>query len=386
MTGVLYIVSSFKSGGTETQLLEILRRMDRRKFRPYVLCFRKEGGLLPLVEELGVEIREAGFDSLFTVRAARFFRSLTRWIDERSIGILHGFHFHGNLYGALLKLMRRRLRLVVCEQGLYGPESLRADAGRWFYYRAADVVLVNCEAVRRILVERDRLHPSRIGIIYGGVDTAKFPFRNGSGARSRDAQGPVVGCVGRLHPDKGQVVLARAARRIVESLPGARIVMAGEGPQRAELERAVAESGVADHVSLLGDRRDIPAVLAGMDLLVLPSLNEGFANAALEGMSTGLPVVVSDAGGNPEVIDEGRTGLVVPRGNPEALATAVVKICSDREQARRMGEAGRERVMAIFGVNHLVTRHEQLYEDLTSGGPLQRHWDQRKSEGGSLSS
>ncbi len=165
MIGVLYLVASFKSGGTETQLLEILRRLDRGRYNPHVLCFRQEGGLLPLVEDLGIEIYESGFDSLFTARALRSFRELGRWIDERSIDVIHGFHFHGSFYGALLKLMRRRLRLVACEQGLSGPEGPHIPTGRRLVYRAADVVLVNCEAVGRILTERDRLVPARISII-----------------------------------------------------------------------------------------------------------------------------------------------------------------------------------------------------------------------------
>ncbi len=218
------------------------------------------------------------------------------------------------------------------------------------------------------------------------MDSERFWFRDGAGLRDGGSGGPVVGCVGRLHPDKGQIFLARAARRIVESLPGARILMAGEGPQRADLERVIAESGVAEHVTLLGDRRDIPQLLTGLDLLVLPSMNEGFANAALEGMATGLPVVVSDAGGNPEVVDDGTTGLVVPRGDPEALASAVVRICRDPEQARRMGRAGRDRVTAVFGVDHLVKRHVALYEDLVSNAPPKREWDQAKRPGGSLPS
>jgi glycosyltransferase involved in cell wall biosynthesis len=110
-------------------------------------------------------------------------------------------------------------------------------------------------------------------------------------------------------------------------------------------------------------------------------MNEGFANAALEGMSTGLPVVVSDAGGNPEVVDHQVTGLVFRRGDPEALASAVVRICKDPELARSMGRAGRERVTAIFGVDHLVRRHEEMYSDLVSGGPLKRGWDQGQRQG-----
>lgn len=371
--GVLFIVSSFKSGGTETQLLEIVKGLDRGRFRPYVLCFERSGGLLRAFEEAGVGIRTLGVASIFSARGGAALWGLARWCRSEGISVVHGFHFHGNLYAALLKLLRPSLRVIVCEQGLYGPGGLRYDFGRWLYYRVADVVLVNCEAVRRILVDRDHLPASRISIIYGGVDAERF----------RPAAGPahpagehVVGCVGRLHPDKGQLVLARAARRILDAVPGTRIVMAGDGPERPELEKVIASEGVGEAVTLLGDRGDIPELLAGMDILVLPSINEGFANAALEGMSSGLPVIVSDAGGNPEAVVHGETGIVFPNGDHAALADAVIDLARDPERARAMGRAGRQRVVSMFGLDSLVRRHGHLYEGLITREGLHHSWDQ----------
>lgn len=371
--GILYIVSSFKSGGTETQLLEIMKGLDWERHRPYILCFQRKGGLLKQVEDLGVEIRTLGVDSIFSPGGLMALWRAAAWCRSRGIRVVHGFHFHGNLYAALLKLMSPGLQIIVCEQGLYGPSGPRADFGRWLYYRVADVVLVNCEAVRKILVDRDRLPASRISIIYGGVDTGRFSPAPPSGERR---EGPVVGCVGRLHPDKGQVVLARAAARVREAIPGVRILMAGDGPQRPELEAVIASEGVGETVTLLGDRRDVPRLLGEMDILVLPSMNEGFANAALEGNSSGLPVIVSDAGGNPEVIADGETGLVFPRGDHRALAQAIIRLCRDRDEARRMGEAGRARVLKEFGIDSLVRRHSHLYQGLITREGLKHLWDQ----------
>lgn len=179
-----------------------------------------------------------------------------------------------------------------------------------------------------------------------------------------------------LHPVKGQIVLARAAARILAAIPGARTDLAGEGPQRAEVESVIGMEGVGERLTLLDDRRDIPELLSGMEILVLPSMNEGFANAALEGMSAGVPVIVSGAGGNPDAVIDGRTGLVFPRGDHEALAEEVISLCRDPESAGRMGDAGGRRVLGLFGIHSLVRRHSHLYEGLITRKGLNHLWDQ----------
>jgi glycosyltransferase involved in cell wall biosynthesis len=366
--GILYILSSFKSGGTESQLLEILKRMDRGRFEPRVVCFSRTGGLLRAMEDLGIEIETLGFDSLLSPRALKAFRRVAAWARARNVRIIHGFHFHGCFYGAILKKMIPGSRLILCEQGLTEASGFRYRLGRAFYYRASDVILANCLAVRDVVASRDRLDPARVRIIHGGVDMEKFrPAKPQAGGR-RGEDGVVIGCVGRLHPDKGQLVLAKAAPEILGALPGARIVLAGDGPQRGALEAAIAAGGVSERMILLGDQRDIPALLSTFDLLILPSMNEGFANAALEAMSCGVPVIASDAGGNPEVVRDGQTGRLFRKGDAASLAACVVEMAKDLPRARALAGAARERAVKEFGVDTLVRRHEELYGELIAGG------------------
>jgi glycosyltransferase involved in cell wall biosynthesis len=359
-SGVLYVVGSFKSGGTETQLLEILRRLDRRRFEPHVICIAREGGLLAEVEKLGVEIRETGFTRLLSPLSWGRLRSHAAWARSRGIRIIQGFHFHGNLYGALLKRGCPGSSLVACEQAIYGPRAPRHRWARAFYYRYTDVVLANCEAVRRAAAARDQLDPARIAVIYGGVDIARYRPLQGP----RAPGGSVIGVVGRLHPDKGQMILVEAAPAILKEIPTARFVLVGDGPQRGEIEARVAALGLTRSVELLGDRRDVPELLAAMDLLVLPSASEGFANAALEGSSSGLPVVASDAGGNPEIVEDGVTGRIFKVGDGSRLASCILDLLRDPQVARRAGEAGRRRVERMFPLEEMVHGHERLYEDL----------------------
>lgn len=359
--GVLYLVGSFQTGGTESQLVEILRRLDRSRFRPCVVCLERRGGLLAEVERLGVPVHEMRLGSLLAPRAWRALDRAASWARAREVRIIQGFLFHGGLYGALLKRRCPGTRLVVCEQSIHGFDARKHHLGRLVYYRETDVITANCEAVRRAVVARDGIGAARVRVVYGGVDTDRFaPRPRPAGA----GPGPVVGFVGRLHPDKGPLLLASAAPRILAGAPGSRIVFVGDGPLRGEIEAAVRGTGAGGRVELLGDRRDVPELLAGMDLLVLPSAAEGFANAALEGQASGLPVVASDAGGNPEIVADGETGRIFPAGDADRLAACVVEILRDAAAARRMGEAGRRRVERLFPLAEMVRRHERLYDEL----------------------
>lgn len=365
--GVLYIVGSFKSGGTESQLVEILRRLDRRRYAPYVLCFERKGGLLGEVESLGVEVREMGFDRLLSARTWGRLRAHAAWARAKSVGIIQGFHFHGALYGALLKRRCPGAALVACEQAIYGPDAWRHRLARAWYQRHLDVLTANCEAVRLAVAARDKVQAERIVVIYGGVDTERFRPR----PRPETREGSVIGLVGRLHPDKGQMLLIEAAPAILGALPRARILLVGDGPQRRDIEARIRSLGIQERIVLLGDRRDVPDLLAGMDLLVLPSASEGFANAALEGSSSGLPVVVSDAGGNPEIVEDGVTGRVFRAGDVSMLAACVIDLLRDPAVGRKAGEAGRRRVETMFPLDEMVRRHERLYHGLLSRGTAQ---------------
>lgn len=360
--GVLYVLGSFKSGGTETQLLEILRRLDRKRFEPRVLCFRKEGRLLKEVLDLDVEVRETGFDRLVSVGAWRAMRRHGEWCRRRGVRIVQAFHFHASLYSAILKRGCPEAKLIVCEQGFSGQSRLKKRLGQRFYYAAADVILANCRAVGEEVVRLEGADPRRLRVIYGGVDTDKF--LPPAVKRSPGADGPLIGCLGRLHPVKAQELLVEAAPRILEGLPGARFLLVGDGPQRADLESRLAARGLSGRFRLLGDRGDVGEILGRLDLLVLPSRSEGFANALLEGHACGLPIVASSVGGNGEIVSHGETGMLFPSGDARRLAECVVEVLREPGRAREMGEAGRRRIESLFSVAGLVREHEILYEDL----------------------
>jgi sugar transferase (PEP-CTERM/EpsH1 system associated) len=212
----------------------------------------------------------------------------------------------------------------------------------------------------------------RITRIVNGVDTKRF---HPPGQRAllvdcpfgHDRRHVVVGAVGRLQAVKNQVDLARAFVRALDLAPALRsrlrLVITGDGPLRPSVEGILAPAGVSELAWLTGARDDVPEVLRALDVFVLPSLGEGISNTILEAMATGLPVIATDVGGNRELVEDGRTGVLVPAGDVDALAAAIVRY-ADETTARAAGLAARERVLRLFSLDAMVANYASLYQRL----------------------
>jgi sugar transferase (PEP-CTERM/EpsH1 system associated) len=214
---------------------------------------------------------------------------------------------------------------------------------------------------------------ARVTHIFNGVDTERFrPSSAGTvpipGCPFRGAGLFIVGTVGRMEAVKDPANLARAFVAALARAPGARdrlrLVMVGDGPQRPEAERIVAEAGAGDLAWFAGERADVPVVLRGLDCFALPSLAEGISNTILEAMASGLPVVATRVGGNADLMVEGMTGRLVPRANAAALADAILGYFADPAAARRHGKAARHHVEQQFSLDRMVRQYERLYLDL----------------------
>jgi glycosyltransferase involved in cell wall biosynthesis len=212
------------------------------------------------------------------------------------------------------------------------------------------------------------LSAERVVVVPNGVDLAEGRAAPGAAERRavrRElgvAQGaPVVATVSLLRPGKGLEVLLAAAPAVLAAHPRARFAVVGDGPARAELEAGAAAGGVGEAVAWTGFRRDVPALLAAADLFVLPSLDDAFPTAILEAMAAGLPVVATRAGGIPEIVDDGATGLLVPPGDAAALARAISTLLADPAARKSLGEAGRRRAGERFSTAAWLGRLERVY-------------------------
>jgi len=216
---------------------------------------------------------------------------------------------------------------------------------------------------------------ARIAQIYNGVDTARFsPAANGrapiDGCPFTDEDLWLVGTVGRLQQVKDQVTLAEAFVRAIKRGPAKaqmRLVMIGDGPLRARVEKVLDQAGMRELAWLPGARDDVPEILRGLDCFALPSLAEGISNTILEAMACGLPVVATRVGGNPELMEEGMTGRLVPQANAEAMAGALFHYFDDPALARRHGRAGRQLILQRFSLDRMVSDYLSLYDELLAG-------------------
>ncbi len=206
--------------------------------------------------------------------------------------------------------------------------------------------------------------PAKITVIYNGIDPVPFE----AAARDRRPRlNPVVGTVARLAPQKGLTVFLRAASRLARTYPDLRFVIVGEGPQRLELETLTRRLDLQRRVSFLGFREDLPGQLSAIDLFVQPSLTEGLSISLLEALAAKCPVVATSAGGIPEIIEDGVTGLLVPPGNDQALEDAISTLLAYPERALALAGAGRDKVCRDFSLQAMLSATAELYREMGAG-------------------
>lgn len=221
------------------------------------------------------------------------------------------------------------------------------------------------------LATKVHVPPDAMTQIYNGVDTSRFqPAAQGplpiTGCPFDPAQHWLAGTVGRMQAVKDQTTLARAFVRALAMAPALRgrlrLVMVGDGPLRAEAQAVLDEAGMADLAWLPGERGDIPDLMRGLHTFVLPSIAEGISNTILEAMASGLPVIATDVGGNADLVDDGRTGIIVPASDVDAMAEQLVALASAPDRARALGQAGRQRVVERFSLQAMVAAYQSVYD------------------------
>jgi glycosyltransferase involved in cell wall biosynthesis len=355
------------SGGTQRHLLEVLKLIDRARFAPIVISAKGRGSLGAAVRETGVELVE------LDLGASMMSRDMLRCVHEAAaalrahrVGIIQYFEWRA---GTIALLAARRVggcRVVAARRSVpkeRGVQRFLAD----LVVHAADRIIVNAELLRP-----NGRAGKRTEVIPSGVDTDRFrPSPDRAAAKAAfgiDAAALVIGTVGRLEPRKGTATLIAAVAALRDSGRDVTALIVGDGPLRAELAADAERRGVAAAVRLLGDRADVRDVLAALDAFVLPSRTEGMSNALLEAMAMALPVVATAVGGTPEVVADGRSGLLVPADDPAAMADAVARVLDDAGLASTLGSAARRVVEDRYGARNMVRRLEAVYTAVASQG------------------
>lgn len=362
MIRILHIIATLDPAGAERQMVHLCRRLDRTRFRPGVCCLTRGGPLESDLAEADVPVsilhKRGRYDVTVLSR-------LKRAIRDFRPDIVHTWLPTANTLGRIAaSLAGVKVRIASERAADVWKGSLR----RWIDRRLAPgtmQILCNANAIRQFLVERIGLHGDEITVIHNGLDIEAFDRAADTGPTAPLPERPpglLLGTVARLEPQKGLTYLIQAMAELEDTLPDARLWIAGDGPERENLEQQIHESGLAGRVVLLGRRDDVPALMRRFDLFVLPSLWEGLPNVALEAMTAGRAVVATDVNGTPEAVADGETGLLVPAQSPIALSKAIRDLADDAQRRARMGTAGRARVEEYFSMEQMVDAHQDVYE------------------------
>lgn len=361
MLTILHTESSLGWGGQENRTLYECMGLKRLGARPLVLC-KPASKLRARAIEAGIEVFCHNMRSNLDISALRH---IMRIVKAESVDCICTHSGDDSLLGAVAGRLSSRRPAVVRTRHLALPITSKIT-----YSRLPHKVVTVSEFVRNYLVHDKGIDASRVVCIPTGVDMQRFDpdstketFRAELGLA---ADAVVVGVVAILRRKKGHHVLLQAIPAILAKVPGAVFVFAGNGPQKDNIEGQIKELGIGKNVRLLGLRPDIPAVLKGLDLFVLPTLQEALGTSILEASAMNKPVVASAVGGVPEVVREGITGALVPPEDPAALAAAIIRLLRDRTQLCRMGQAGRRMVEEGYTTGQMAERMFNLYNELAA--------------------
>jgi len=364
MTRLAYFAPLLSTGGTQRHLQQVLAHLDPARFHVRVFTLRAGGAVERELRAAGVAVSSLDVPhGLASPRAVAALVRTARRLRAERVDVVHGYQWRPALIGAIAGRLAGVPLLLASKRSLTGADRQAARAWRRIA-RRVDTVLVNADALRAE-GEAQGMR-CRWTLLQNGIDVDAFRVGEPSAAAKR-ALGlvpdrPVVGTIGRLEARKGQDVLVAAAARLRNGHPGPQLLVVGDGPTADGLRRQVGALGLEHEVRFTGTLDDVRPALAAMDVFALPSREEGMSNALMEAMAAARPVVATDVGGNGEVLDRGRLGVLVPAEDPGALAAALRALLDDPARARAFGSAAQTFVASRWGARAMVSQLEQFYD------------------------
>lgn len=362
---VLLLVRELGIGGSERQATEIARALDRARFAPHVACFRPGGLRAQELEAAGVPVFAIPVRSFISPSLALGLAAFHSQLRRRRIELVHSFDVPANLFAvpaARLFGVSRVLSSQRAHREL--TPGLRRHMLR-FTDRLAHGIVVNCQALRRQLIAEDSVPPPKIHVCHNGVDTAVFtPAGRGARPAALAGAGLVAGVVCALRPEKNLPVLLAAFAAMKDAFPELRLAIVGSGPERARLEAHSAALGLAGRVHFEPATADVPAWLRAIDIFVLPSASEALSNSLMEALACGCCCIASGTGGNPELIEHGRTGMLFKTGDAAALAACLRGVAANAALRNGLADAGARRMREEFSLDASARRMAEIYESV----------------------
>lgn len=383
-TRVLQVMPGLAVGGGQSNLLRQLRHMDPQRASHRMVTLSSATDMAPAFEEAGVPVTRVRYRGVRDLPVATL--RLVSFIRREQVDVVQTNSRKDRLPGHLAALLTRRPVVTMLRSGhsahRYESEDRRLGP-RTRARRRLELWLDRCTIAHVAAVSEDVKHEwqecaenrgiadGRITVIYPGVEPAQLQVA------AEDLQpdelrselgippgSPVLLNVARMVPDKRQTLLVPFMQRLLERFPDVHMLVAGDGPLRPEIDDAVRRAGLEHALHVLGMRRDVPRLLALCDVFVFPSLREPFGNAPLEALAAGRPVVAFVPSALSEMVQEGRSGLLVSDGDVDALADAAGTLLGDLELARSMGECARRDVAERFDVRRIARSMTDIYESV----------------------
>jgi len=361
---ILHTIETGGPGGAETVLLNLVANLDPSRYRSLVLL--PEGSWLPR------KLRELNVPTVIAESKAWYdpslLRTMGRLVRQEGVDLIHSHLPDQNFYSCLVGRLTS-CKTIVTYHGappLPHARTLRESVKLWWVRRTAAVVVVVSEYLEQLFQELG-FPREKIVRIYNGVDLEKFAGARSGGLRAELGcpEGTrLVGMVANLRRPKGYEYFVQAARRVVDSMPQTRFVAVGDIDRQIlrRLSDLVDKLNLRDRFVFVGFREDVPAILRELDVFVLSSVSEGFSLATIEAMAAGRPVVATRSGGPEEIIDDGRTGFLVPPADPESLAQRICELLANPAEAEAMGRRAQGKVETTFSLAKMIREYERLYE------------------------
>jgi glycosyltransferase involved in cell wall biosynthesis len=362
---VVHVVGSLHVGGLERVVMDLVQHIDRDRFSPRVVCLDEKGAWAERFAGLGVPVDCVARPGEGVLR--RIWR-LAGHLREVGADVVHAHNVKAHVQGGLAAALARVPIVVSTKHGRNAPDSFLARAASRLACRLSSHLVGVSKDCAAIWHEVERASESKVLVITNGVDLAHARAHVQSAPDGAHAL-----CVARLNVVKDPMTLLHAARLVLDREPAFRLDLAGDGPLRDYVERAVRTLDLGEAVRVLGTVGDIDALMIDSDFFVLSSISEGISMTLLEAMAHGLPIVATSVGGTPEVVVHEETGLLVPPRDPTALADAIVWMIQHPRERRGMGRRGRLRVADLFNLDSTIEQYQRLYEP--APGSPGRGWE-----------
>jgi L-malate glycosyltransferase len=364
---VCQLVHGLPIGGAEILISRIVQRLSPR-YEFVVACLDEVGELGEMLAAEGIRVvhlgRRPGFDW-------RCVQNLSRHCREASVQLIHAHQCTPFAYALATRIIGRRPPILLTEHGRFYPDhpSLKRKCFHCLLTGANDRFVAVGRSVRQALVDNEGLPSARLEVVYNGVNMESSPSDPCSRASVRAEFGVsdrecLVLQVARLDAIKDHRTALRALALATQCEPHMRLFIVGDGPERATIQQEIVNHSLSDRVAMLGPRRDVPRLLAAADVFLLTSVSEGIPVTILEAMAAGVPVVATNVGGVPELLNDGVTGLLAPAGDAASLADALLRLAGDPVLRGQFAERARRHAESEFSESRMIQRYDSIFQEM----------------------